>query len=1157
MVLLTVIPAYCQLTLYVGFQWTADVSHLERRLYRPVLGISFRGVDLESLDSLIFYIGVDSPSFVNVSQPYIEIITKRQLKKMYSQKGICRWRLHRQFDNSKREGPVRPLLIKMDICRSVAPPCKTNQEFLELHYFELHSCSAENISDVLFHDHIPYLWSIDIEHKESPTDLGQIRSTKIVHYAVSGNGRHAITLSATDRHLYMDLWDLSCAINSTPVATSVKEQWSNPTWSAGTSMPFCNSIPDSSGKPILVNAAVSVSWSGVYVALFPTTGDSCLEKSVIYKCSPSLSLKVLKNNTDTPTSIVNMQRCNDLPSFCGEGTFHIADTKHPLERNELFITCNGESIQIYEIHRAWSLMCTVPLGAGPSLFTGGAGPSLFPGGSAMTLQGKYLSWFQSEGQAFIWNIEARALSNVVVTSRKGPPLMRFSSDGSKMVISQGGTITTYWTESGTAIGTYKLPFQTYASGLTFVRDDTHILIDWSSDRDWSQGTFGYILDAATMTQLDKFSYPGRYTRGNQRVGASSQQLYSCHGSTLNLFDLEDYIFDPHSPSTCRCSQDNWDDFFALAEDIAFTTTSGLLFTCNFIRPSDEAVGDTHAFSLEVSEHGLKRELIRFPSYALTERRPYKSYYKTAHFLKSLSQLLLYSDEVVMVLSLPETFDGECNILQIHWLQDKTFRHGNDHALQLEEQYGLLCCKHQKHLLFGLYHYDISDQAVIVQVPLDRPAYSDQGFKFVNAIMALVEIYKVAESLCRQAILRYLGLHINTYLNSENLLDSVVGKIIEAWSTTDHKICEEMLASLLTSENIQWIPRPDYTQRNNPLYVLLELSRKAPLAMGLANIIMMYCLRKSKEQEDYLYISLLVSCLPELCDDRRPHQEIALDVLRAMAYVPVKHSSYSYIIDNHIIAHPPEVRWPFWKRNKRPLHKCDDPVLQLHLSAEPHDSQLDNFGKRIFVAPFGMLWKVDEEALMQELHAIEASSWLRKTWISTLVSMIWYSCSPGRRAYVRHHNAFSLSVFDNPALATLVEYKWNTIGYQYWLTRFLVQCAYYLLVLTAVYVQIYESQESIRLVYIAIIIFSGIFLWLEFVQFIQNSSQYYTSPYNLVDLAVFALPLAASIKRIVKDPSADITDFSFSVLFVFLHLVGSSDATGFWPFINAALYSIDY
>ncbi|KAG0204550.1 hypothetical protein BGX28_003556 [Mortierella sp. GBA30] len=863
---------------------------------------------------------------------------------------------------------------------------------------------------------MPYLWSIDIEHKEAPTDLGPTTSAKITRYAISGDGGHAATLSATDHYLYLDLWDLSYTISDSTSVTDVEERRKNApsTWSAGISLPFSNS--DKSGKPISVDAAVSISWSGAYVVLFPTTGNSRLEQSVIYKCSTSLSPETLKDNIDARTSVVIMERCEGPPNFYGEGTFHITDTNNPQERNELFVTCDGTSVQIYQVHGAWNRICTVPLGAEPPLF---------PGDSIISLRGKYFAWFRGAGQAFIWNIEATALANVITGSKgKGACLAGFSSDGSMIAISQGGTaITTYWTESGTAIGTYQLPFQTYASGLTFIRDDSQILVDWSSCRDWSQGTFGYILDAATMSHLDKFSNPGQYACGNQYAEVGRQGLYSCHGSTLNLIQLEDYIFDPYSPTVCRCSEDNWDDFSAPSDDITFTASSGLLFACKFIRPADESEGDTHSFSLEVSGPGMKKELIRFPSFALTELRPYKCYYKSAHFLKSLSQLLLYSDEVVMVLGLPETLDGECNILQTYWLQDKTFRNGNDHALQLREEIGLQCCKHQKQLLLGLYHYDISDQGVIVQMSLDRPADDDQGFKFVNAIMALVEIYKVAESLCRQAIIRYLGLHINTYFNSKNMLESVVGKIIEAWKPTDHEICEELLTSLLTSENIRWVPRPDYTRENNPLYVLLEKSRQAPLAMGLANIIIQYCLRKSKEEEDYLFMSPVVSCLPELCDDSHPHQEIALDILRTMAYVPVKPSSYSYIIDNHIIAHPPEMRWPFWRSNERPLYKCDDPIFQLYLSSKPHDSQMDKFVKRIFVASFGMLWEVNNKASARELHEIAGSSWLGKTRLPTLACIVWYSCNPRRQAYVTRHNTFSLSVFDNPALAALVEYEW--------------------------------------------------------------------------------------------------------------------------------------
>ncbi|KAF9414892.1 hypothetical protein BGZ94_000245, partial [Podila epigama] len=1065
--------------------WSADISHLKNRLYQPILGISFKGVELKSLDSIIFHIGVDIPNFR--SHPYFEIITKQQLKKM------CRWKLHRQFD-IKRYTTKHPLLVKMEIIRSACPPHEPTQEYLELHYFELHSSPAEYYDvDAPLIDHMPFLWSINIEHKEAPADVGPVTFVDIIHYAISGDCKYAVTLSVMDNNLYLELWDLSYTTRNSFPVTNVKDPSIRPpsVWSERISLPLPKL--DKSGNPVPVNAAVSISWSGAYVALFPTTKDSRMEHSVIYKSLTSPCPELLKENLDSRTPMIGLQRWEG-PNFYGKGMFHITDVVNPQERNELFITCDGASVQIYKVHEAWSRICTVPLGADPLLSTKDC---------TISLGGKYFTWFRGEGQAFIWNIEADALANVITGGKgKGACLAEFSSDGLMVAISWDNTITTYWTESGTEIGNYQLPIKTHASGLTFIRNDSRILVDWISQREESEEAFGYILSTATMSQLDKFPNLGRYSNGIGCSKVGQQGLYSCHGSTLNLIELEDYMFDPISPTTCICNEDNWNDYSvlpALSKNQAFIASSGLSFIPMFNESSD-CPGDTHSVSLIVSYHGSERELIRLPPFTLDKYDSFNCYYKSAHYRSSLSQLLLYSDEIIVIFSLPETFDGDCNIVQVYWLQDDIFR-GNKVPIQLKEELDLQCCKHQKQLLMTLHPKDSPEELIHIQVPLDRPDDEMQGFRFINAIMALVEIYKAAETSCRQAIIRYLGFHINTYFNSGNLLECVIGVIIEAWKPEDHEICAELLDSLLTSEKIRWIPRPDYTQTDNPLYVLLKQSRQTPLAMGLANIIIQYCLRKGKEEKDYHFMSPLVSCLPELCDDSNAHQEIALDILRTMAYVPVKLSSYSYILDNHIIAHPPEIRWFFWRSHERPLSKCDDPILQLCLSSKPHGSQRDNFVKGIFVAPIGMLWDVNYKASTVELDEIRFYSWIGKMRFMSLASLIWYHFNPRRRAYVKRYSSFNS----------------NTIGYQYWLGRFLLQCVYYLLVLIAVYVQIYWEQEPIYLLYFVIILFSAIFLWLEALQFFRNQLQYIMSPYNVVDMAVFALPLAASIKQIASDP----------------------------------------
>jgi hypothetical protein len=57
-------------------------------------------------------------------------------------------------------------------------------------------------------------------------------------------------------------------------------------------------------------------------------------------------------------------------------------------------------------------------------------------------------------------------------------------------------------------------------------------------------------------------------------------------------------------------------------------------------------------------------------------------------------------------------------------------------------------------------------------------------------------------------------------------------------------------------------------------------------------------------------------------------------------------------------------------------------------------------------------------------------------------------------------------------------------------RFIFQCLYYILVLVTVFLQVYHDQgNSMAGLFMAIVVFSVIFLWLELIQMIQDKKNY--------------------------------------------------------------------
>ncbi|KAG0255757.1 hypothetical protein BG011_004955 [Mortierella polycephala] len=164
----------------------------------------------------------------------------------------------------------------------------------------------------------------------------------------------------------------------------------------------------------------------------------------------------------------------------------------------------------------------------------------------------------------------------------------------------------------------------------------------------------------------------------------------------------------------------------------------------------------------------------------------------------------------------------------------------------------------------------------------------------------------------------------------------------------------------------------------------------------------------------------------------------------------------------------------------------------------------------------------------------------------LHQLTYFPLKPSADQMVQCHD-FSLEMLDNPAIAALVEYKWNTIGFKYWLLRFISQIGYYVLVLTAVFMQIYHQDHQMLLgLFVVIALCSCAFIWLELIQLIRTGrTKYFSSMYNPVDLVVFGLPLLGSInqiviycKEIVDGVSHEINAWllSFSVIFIALHLL---------------------
>ncbi|KAF9101718.1 hypothetical protein BGX27_011357 [Mortierella sp. AM989] len=630
-------------------------------------------------------------------------------------------------------------------------------------------------------------------------------------------------------------------------------------------------------------------------------------------------------------SKVNVKSCKNL-GYPGEGRFMDGN-----ESNELFLFIgqvpedeeDEYSIGIYQVSTSWSylynLKYSVPIGFARPL--------------ADSIQGKYFSCFTDNGLRTIWDIRARSLVVVMPEKPKVKAslnLITFSRNQSMIAILQDNTIRTYWTGSRSAIGKWPVPPDICVSHLAFVRDDSQLLVQFTDSRSGEQEQAGYILDpfSAKLLNLGKVLGSGSYVCKTS-MAKETQNLYSHHNSKLDFIELDDIIYDPDSNVSYKCDQQKCDKSISIlinqgsatigANSIA--SASEPRFNCITEPDKKSYSGATTTFSLKDSE---SKQLLNIPVDILCD-----SVQPKVHFLSSQMLLILYYKYFIVVWRVWEK--GNFTLQNVHWIQARTIqkpKEGQDgldilgvrvlNPYILDEEMNIKICSCQRKLRFPRFRWEVKSiddaagqgvelggDAVVPgperndcydMVPLTRISDCSNGLGFIEGIRVAVQMYKVADITYKKEIVRYLSQHINRYPNPDDLLDCVVGKIAETWTTDNHGVCEALMTSVLNfKHSAEWIPRPDYKPggkpegkpggkpEGSPLSVVLDKDDKEFRYPTLANIFIQHCLGKA--EKDRIFLSPITACLPILWEKERGHRGIALDSLRRMAYIPVKDGTY--------------------------------------------------------------------------------------------------------------------------------------------------------------------------------------------------------------------------------------------------------------------------
>ncbi|KAF9364399.1 hypothetical protein BGX34_001662 [Mortierella sp. NVP85] len=354
-------------------------------------------------------------------------------------------------------------------------------------------------------------------------------------------------------------------------------------------------------------------------------------------------------------------------------------------------------------------------------------------------------------------------------------------------------------------------------------------------------------------------------------------------------------------------------------------------------------------------------------------------------------------------------------------------------------------------------------------------------------------------------------------------------------------------------------RPD-----NPISLLLKNSKKDPYALSMAKQMMDYCIREAKSQCDPAFLHPVSACLPELVDH---HPDISIDVIQRSSFIPIRNKRF--VVDRALMAPPLLTKAIDWVvRRKRAIYEYRDPVFKLKsqlLAITPGDFSthidvtlviisdpvnIERFEEEVYVAPYSLLWHYrDNTATLKYTNGIigwiqAVACWIINqivalvlyiiNWIMAMAStksnfictaitmgchvaaMVVDTLNPLHKPTLRL-NFRSRRYHDSPAIAALIRYKWDTVAWMAWMIRMAFQGLFLVSVILISGNQIYPVIKIWNLIVpICLSMALGLLgLYLEVLEFFEDYKLYISSPYNVVDLIGYLIPILGYIQLLVS------------------------------------------
>ncbi|KAG0361305.1 hypothetical protein BC939DRAFT_527754 [Gamsiella multidivaricata] len=1019
---------------------------------------------------------------------------------------------------------------------------------------------------------------------------------------VSASGEYVAVLSSTLTTAYIGIWDLVTALPSTPDKSHDQRRRSNIT----SQPPLATfSIPLQEGQfnnMRLFKIALSSDGSSIAVYQQPRDDDFAPEEKILDNFSFPFRLFYVKANftetqklkelATTTVLIEDTSIHRSMAHFVGYGKFMAKDifngTRHNISTpaddssaGDYFIACDESRIKIYDASERWERLYGIAIGGLCSMKSRTKQlRALF-----RSLEGPLFIWWEDAQNISIWDLATGANRKYISVTNPSSRvqneigLFSVSRRGKLLALAGSDWIRTYFMESGIEVCSTVIHGGRILD-IQFLDEDKSLLVTTGNS---SIEQTSVIMDALNLSfqRCAGRQFPSS-TYSIQRVAKLSEGAALSHGMehvmmAVNGNEMEVFAIPQPSLFSSGGHLANCDDGCANKESIELSnhvyqfpeSNSEYRLVVNF----EEREVDSRqrkvvrVVLVSVDQHGSVQQLLTIipePWMQFEEEDEDAEHYVQASFLASWSQFIILSSTGFQVWNLPDvTPDNRCE-LALTWVCPRS-RNNGEVCSYAEPVLETRVCVHGEAILSVWFDDEANrSRTVCVRIPKNNWFSREETLYCINSIPMLISCYSDASASGQEAIIRYLVKHINHDPPEGTTTYNVMTKI--AWASK-WRGCSDIMGAIFSSTDGKWIPRcvslgsvggdSDGSPIKSPIYFLIKNAKKEPRSLPMAEQLIDYCIREAKLQQDPAFLLLVLDCLPLLVVY---HPETAINIIRRAAFIPIK--DRDFVVNNSVLAHPPRfgidmANMAAVSRRRRPIYEYPNSVFQLksqlpRICAKDFSSHIDvpeersvdplneTFKRHVYVAPYALLWHTRSNGTSTGKRDISTDVAMARMAFDLMV----YKLNPLSRQTIRA-NFTELQYYDNPAVEALLEYKWNSFACMPWGLRFVGQLLYYALVLTVTLIQVYPNMmlTDLRGPLIIVVSMGCMFLYLELQQFLADHWKYVKTPYNVVDVLVFLLPVIGSIQLLINIPQVENTDkpgdsrvLSFSILFIYIHLL---------------------